>query len=124
MKLDAIGIVAKDIKKSIKFYELFGLEFKEFSADHVEATTSDGLRIMLDSEVLMKKLNSNWIKPTGNPITLAFKCDSPKQVDTNFNKIIDAGHSAHKEPWDAFWQQRYASVLDPDGNTIDLFAAL
>jgi uncharacterized glyoxalase superfamily protein PhnB len=27
-------------------------------------------------------------------------------------------------PWDAFWGQRYATVLDPDGNSVDLFAAL
>ncbi len=30
----------------------------------------------------------------------------------------------HVKPWDAFWGQRYASVLDPDGNAVDLFAAL
>jgi uncharacterized glyoxalase superfamily protein PhnB len=29
-----------------------------------------------------------------------------------------------KEPWDAFWGQRYAAVGDPDGNLIDLFAPL
>jgi hypothetical protein len=27
-------------------------------------------------------------------------------------------------PWDAFCGQRYACVLDPDGNQIDLFADL
>jgi hypothetical protein len=25
---------------------------------------------------------------------------------------------------DAFWGQRYATVLDPDGNPVDLFAPL
>ena len=25
---------------------------------------------------------------------------------------------------DAFWGQRYTTVLDPDGNSVDLFAAL
>jgi uncharacterized glyoxalase superfamily protein PhnB len=25
---------------------------------------------------------------------------------------------------DAFWGQRYATVLDPDGNSVDLFASL
>ncbi len=28
------------------------------------------------------------------------------------------------EPWDAFWGQRYAQALDPDGNTVDLFRPL
>jgi catechol 2,3-dioxygenase-like lactoylglutathione lyase family enzyme len=29
-----------------------------------------------------------------------------------------------KEPYDAFWGQRYANVADPDGNAVDLFAPL
>lgn len=35
-----------------------------------------------------------------------------------------AGYRGHKEPWDAFWGQRYAIVNDPDGNHISLFAPL
>ena len=31
---------------------------------------------------------------------------------------------SHLEPMDAFWGQRYATVLDPDGNSVDLFAEL
>jgi hypothetical protein len=27
-------------------------------------------------------------------------------------------------PYDAPWSQRYVSVLDPDGNMVDLFAPL
>ncbi|MEI6887310.1 MAG: VOC family protein [bacterium] len=29
-----------------------------------------------------------------------------------------------KEPWDAFWGQRYCVVKDPGGNMIDLYAYL
>ena len=38
--------------------------------------------------------------------------------------LVAAGGRGHKEPWDAFWGQRYAEVLDPDGNVVDLFAPL
>jgi len=55
---------------------------------------------------------------------LAFKCDSPAHVDETFNKLTRAGHAGHKAPWDAFWGQRYAIVVDPDGNHISLFAPL
>ncbi len=34
------------------------------------------------------------------------------------------GTEGHKEPWDAFWGQRYAQAKDPDGNVVDLFAPL
>jgi uncharacterized glyoxalase superfamily protein PhnB len=29
-----------------------------------------------------------------------------------------------KEPWDAFWGQRYALLGDPDGVRVNLYAAL
>ncbi len=126
MKLDAIGIVASNMKNSANFYRLLGLNFPDSVEveDHIEATTASGLRIMLDSETLMKKLKPNWTKPIGQRTTLAFVCESPSKVDELYSKIVEAGFEGEKEPWDAFWGQRYASVLDPDGNSVDLFAAL
>ena len=126
MKLDAIGIVAKNVTKSIQFYRLLGLNFPELKEgeDHVEAQTESGIRLMIDSEELVKKLNSNWVSPVGQRTTLAFLCASPQEVDSTYKKIIESGHKGHKEPWDAFWGQRYASVMDPDGNSVDLFAPL
>ena len=63
--------------------------------------------------------------PTGSSsISLAFVHDTPADVDATYGKLVAAGYDGHKEPWDAFWGQRYAIVHDPDGNTVDLFAAL
>jgi uncharacterized glyoxalase superfamily protein PhnB len=124
MKLDAIGIVSQNLKESVQFYRLLGLHFPEATGDHLEAQATGGLRIMLDSEELMKSMNPAWVKPVGQRIALAFLCDSPKQVDEVFKKVTTAGYKGSKEPWDAFWGQRYASVVDPDGNSVDLFAPL
>ena len=126
MILDAIGIIAKDLNKSIKFYRLLGVSFPDAIADvpHVEATLASGLRLMLDSEELMRKLRIDWVKPEGQRITLAFSCTSPKDVDESYQKVIDSGFAGHTPPWDAPWGQRYASVADPDGNIVDLFASL
>jgi catechol 2,3-dioxygenase-like lactoylglutathione lyase family enzyme len=124
MKLDAIGIVSKDLKESVRFYSLLGLNFRGSNEDHLEAATQTGLRIVLDSEELMKKLNPNWVEPAGQRMVLAFLCESPQDVDQMFRRITSSGFQGHKEPWDAFWGQRYASVLDPDGNSVDLFAPL
>jgi catechol 2,3-dioxygenase-like lactoylglutathione lyase family enzyme len=124
VKLDAIGIVSKDMKESTRFYRLLGLDFPDSDEDHIEATTPTGLRLMLDSEDLIKQLDPAWIKPSGHGVMLGFLCESPRHVDEAFRKIISSGFKAKKEPWDAFWGQRYASVLDPDGNAVDLFAPL
>jgi predicted lactoylglutathione lyase len=124
VKLDAIGIVSKDLKESVKFYRLLGLDFPDSDEDHLEAVIQTGLRVMLDSEQMMKKLNPEWVKPAGQGIVLAFLCGSPQDVDQMFRKITSSGFKGNKEPWDAFWGQRYASVFDPDGNSVDLFAPL
>lgn len=126
MKLEAIGIVAKDLAEAVRFYRLLGLDFPEPRAkeSHLEATTPEGVRIMLDSQQLMKQVNPAWVAPVGQGIVLAFRCASPAEVDAAYRKIVTAGYDAAKEPWDAFWGQRYASVRDPDGNAVDLFAPL
>jgi len=54
---------------------------------------------------------------------LAFLCDSREAVDEMYNKITAQGYPGYREPWDAFWGQRYAIVQDPDGNLICLFAS-
>ena len=125
MSLDAIGIVSGDIQKSISFYEALGVSLVETGGpDHYEGVTTGGIRLMLDSVDLMKKINPDWKTPIGSGIILCFKQESPEKVNELYKKIVSAGFESVKDPWDAFWGQRYASVKDPDGNQIDLFAAL
>ena len=125
MSLDAIGVVSRNIDLSVKFYGLLGVELTQKGGpDHFEGTTPSGVRIMLDSVGLVKKINPAWKEPSGTAIVLCFVQTSPKAVDSLYSKILAAGFKSCKAPWDAFWGQRYASVLDPDGNQIDLFAGL
>jgi uncharacterized glyoxalase superfamily protein PhnB len=124
MNLSAIGIACKSIDQSLKLYQMLGLDFKKFDEDHFEATSSQGVRIMLDSFELMKKINPNWSEPQNPGITLCFEQANPQQVDDIFKKLTAAGFQSVKPPWDAFWGQRYASVKDPDGNQVDIFAEL
>jgi uncharacterized glyoxalase superfamily protein PhnB len=52
------------------------------------------------------------------------ECASPAEVDEVYARIVAAGFTSEMEPFDAFWGQRYATLRDPDGNGVDLFAAL
>jgi catechol 2,3-dioxygenase-like lactoylglutathione lyase family enzyme len=128
-RLDAIGVIVSDIDRAVAFYRRLGLEFPDDpdpeGHGHVEATLPGGLRFMLDSEESVKSFNPAWSPPSGSARTApAFLCDSPEGVDRVYRELVDAGGQALKEPWDAFWGQRYAQVTDPDGNGIDLFAPL
>ena len=120
----AIGIVSKDLRASIRFYGLLGVTFPEPDGDHVEATLPSGLRLMLDDLKLVKELDKNWTEPKGHRMGLAFECASPAEVNALHARVTAAGHGSKTAPWDAFWGQRYAQVVDPDGNVVDLFAAL
>jgi len=124
MSLDAIGIISKDTSKAIEFYALLGVELKAVQGEHYEGTTPSGVRLMVDSVELVKEINSDFKESQGSNVVLCFIQDSPAKVDETYNKIIEAGFESMKEPWDAFWGQRYASVKDSDGNQIDLFAKL
>lgn len=123
--LDAIGIVCENIDRSKEFYKHLGLEFESIgSEDHWEAQTPNGLRIMLDSVKLIKQINPQWIKTKNHSLVLCFKQDSPAKLDRIYDLLTQNDFHSVKEPWDAFWGQRYASILDPDENQIDLFAEL
>ena len=126
-RFEAFGIVVSDMPRSLAFYRKLGLEFPEGaeSEDHVEAQLPGGLRYMLDKESVIKMFDPAWTRPSaGHAGGGAFKCDSPEEVDRVYADLLAAGGSPHKEPWDAFWGQRYAQLEDPDGTVIDLFAPL
>ena len=79
---------------------------------------------MVDGEDVIRSFRPDWERATGNQLSLAFECASPAEVDELYARIVDAGFEGELEPFDAFWGQRYAQVRDPDGVSVDLFAAL
>lgn len=124
-KLNAIGIVVSDMDRSIRFYRLLGLEVPETPGEgHVDTFLQNGVRFMLDSEEVVKSFRPDWTRVTGNQLSLAFECDNPAQVNELYARAVEAGFHGEKEPWDAFWGQRYAQLADPDGVPVDLYASL
>jgi uncharacterized glyoxalase superfamily protein PhnB len=125
-RLDAFGIPVSDMSRALAFYRLLGLGFPEGAEneDHVEAEAGS-VRYMLDTEDVMRSFDPDWQRPTdGHLVGGAFRCDSPEEVDRVYAELLASGGSMHKEPWDAFWGQRYAQVKDPDGTVVDLYAPL
>jgi uncharacterized glyoxalase superfamily protein PhnB len=128
-RLDVIGVIVSDMQAAIDFYQRLGLEFPDDpdpeGHGHVETTLPEGLRFTLDTEQSVRSFDPDWSPPAGgHRMAVAFRCESPEDVDRVYGDLVDAGAGSHKEPWDAFWGQRYAQVKDPDGNVVDLFAPL
>ena len=123
--LNAIGIVASDMARSIAFYRALGLDVPETPDEgHVDTFLPNGVRFMLDTEETVRSFRPDWTRETGNQLGIAFECDSPAEVDEVYDRLTRAGFEGEKEPWDAFWGQRYAQLRDPDGVGVDLYAAL
>lgn len=126
-RLDLIGIVVADMARSLAFYRHLGLKIPA-DADgepHVEVTLPGGLRLAWDTEATVRSFDPDWTPPQGSHrIGLAFLLDTAADVDRAYGELVALGHEGYKEPWDAFWGQRYAVVHDPDGNSVDLFAPI
>jgi catechol 2,3-dioxygenase-like lactoylglutathione lyase family enzyme len=124
-QLNAIGIVASDMTTSIRFYRTLGLDVPETPDEgHVDTFLPNGVRFMLDSEETVRSFQPEWKRETGNQLALAFECASAAEVDEVYARMVAAGFHGEKEPWDAFWGQRYAQLRDPDGVGVDLYASL
>jgi uncharacterized glyoxalase superfamily protein PhnB len=123
--LNAIGIAVSDLRRSLHFYRLLGADLPEVSTEsHVEATMPNGTRLMFDGEDVIRSFLPDWTRANGNQVSLAFECSSPAEVDEVYSRVVGAGFEGEKEPWDAFWGQRYALLVDPDGVRVNLYAAL
>jgi predicted lactoylglutathione lyase len=124
MKLDAVSVTSKDLVKSAKFYALLGFEFPEFVPEikHLEPITAEGnVRLMIDDWALIRSMTGIDPAPPTHS-SFAMMCNTPAEVDRCVDRVRAAGFKVVKDPWDAFWDQRYAIVMDPDDYMVDIFA--
>lgn len=126
-QLSLLSIVVADMARSLAFYRQLGLDVPAAadSEPHVEIELPGGLRLAWDTVDVMHSFDRAWTSPTGGSRTsLAFRCDGAAEVDAGYTELTELGYEGHLAPWDAVWGMRYAVVHDPDGNAIDLFAAV
>jgi catechol 2,3-dioxygenase-like lactoylglutathione lyase family enzyme len=126
-RIAVIELVVADMAASLAFYRRLGLDIpaEADTEPHVEAQLPGGLKLAWDTVDTIRSFDPAWTPPSGgHRAALAFAVDSPSEVDSLYAELVDAGHEGHLEPWDAFWGMRYATLHDPDGSQVDLFAEL
>lgn len=120
-----VEIVANDIGRSVEFYRLLGLDVPQPQGPHVEVALPGGNRLAFDTEDVIAGMHPGWTPPTGpGRVAIAFGLAATSDVDAVYERLTAAGHPGTLAPFDAPWGQRYATVEDPDGTSVDLFAAL
>jgi catechol 2,3-dioxygenase-like lactoylglutathione lyase family enzyme len=124
-QLAAFGIVVDDMARALAFYRELGIDLPP-DADgqpHSQIAVSGGLQLMFDTVDEIRSFDPDWQPPPNglHRMELAFQLDSPAEVDNLYGRLTSLGYHGYKQPWDAFWGQRYAVVHDPDGNGVSLF---
>ncbi len=123
-QFDALGVIATDMAETLAFYRLLGLEIPaDAEAEgHVEVEVAGGFRLMFDTVEVIERFSTYEPPAGGRGVGLAFRCESAAEVDAVFARAMEAGYGAKEPPFDAFWGQRYATLLDPNSNPVDLYA--
>jgi catechol 2,3-dioxygenase-like lactoylglutathione lyase family enzyme len=124
-RLDVIGLVVADMARSLAFYRRLGLvaPAEAEREPHVEISLPGGLRLAFDTEETIRSFDPDWTPPSGGDrMGLAFLMESPAEVNQVYDELTSLGYEGYKQPWDAFWGQRCAIILDPDGIGVSLFA--
>jgi catechol 2,3-dioxygenase-like lactoylglutathione lyase family enzyme len=125
--VSALDIAVTDLGAAIEFYRRFGLEFvrdQYMPDDHAGCDLPNGLHLMLDTDESRRKITAGWNPPEVGRIFLTFQLESPAAVDAKYAELTADGVAGLQEPFDAPWRLRYATVADPSGNGIDLYADL
>lgn len=120
-----VEIVASDLKKSVEFYRLLGLSVPDPDGPHLEVALPGGNTLAFDTEEVIAGMHPGWTPPaSAGRMAIAFGVAGPADVDALFGVLTAAGHAGTLRPFDAPWGMRYATVEDPDGVSVDLFAPL
>ncbi|WP_299571018.1 VOC family protein [uncultured Williamsia sp.] len=122
-----LSVVVSDMPRALAFYRACGLDIDpaQDGEPHAETVLDGGFRLMFDTVDVIRSFDASWTPPAGgHRMALAIDCGDPAEVDRRHAELVGAGATDHLAPFDAFWGQRYAVVLDPDGNPVDLFAAV
>jgi catechol 2,3-dioxygenase-like lactoylglutathione lyase family enzyme len=125
--VNALDIAVGDLGAAIEFYRRLGLEFvrdEYMPDDHAGCDLPNGLHLMLDTDEFRRKVTAGWNPPTAGRIFLTIQLESPAAVDAKYAELTGDGVTGLQEPFDAPWRMRYATVADPSGNGIDLYADL
>ena len=124
MELNAVSVTSSNFQRSIEFYSILGFEFPISKGEekHIESV-NNLTKLMIDSREIVKEITGMTPVPASHS-TFAVEYDTPEEIDDVILKLKDSGFRVVKEPWDAFWKQRYAIVEDHDGYKVDLYSNL
>jgi hypothetical protein len=116
-ELYMIGLIAQDMDKALEFYRRLGVAFPEGSEGqpHVEVKMRGELTFFLNAPGRVKELDNTRI-------ILEFYLKERALVDAKYTELTDLGYQSHHAPFVVSIGMYFATINDPNGNTILLSA--
>lgn len=127
LELYMVGVIVEDMAKSVEFYRRLGVDVPEGSEDkHFVSMKMGHLTFFLSD----KPVTARWDPartdaphPAGAyKILLEFYLKSKEAVDAKYAEMTAYGYTSHSAPNTTPFENYFAFINDPDGNTILLSA--
>lgn len=126
LKLGAFGVFAGNMEVMVKFYrEVIGLDLKWDGGPFTGVQLDNGIFFNICERSLMdpdKKFS--YIQGINGMSQVTFGVDHPSEVDVEFARVVAGGAVPVFPPKTEDYGLRTSFVADPEGNLIEICAAV
>ena len=126
---EQVNVVVSDMDAAAAFYRVLGVEMNASAdpwppgtgarhanpVDHETAGDFD-----LDNEEMARFWGHAGLR--AGETVIGFSLATRDDVDETYQRLMAAGYTGRREPYDAFFGARYAVVEDPDGHPVGLMS--
>lgn len=130
LNLYMLGLVVRDMKRSLEFYRRLGLDIPDGSEGktHVQIPMGNGLTFFLDSNPAVwdpgfassaqqADTEQSDVSHSYRSI-LEFYLKTQAEVDRKYSELTSLGYQGLRAPYRVPIPMQFALIADPDGNTI------
>ena len=120
LELYMVGVIVADMGKAIEFYRRLGVDIPAGSENQQHVPIKMGeMTFFLNT----RSLNARWDPAKteaagGYRIILEFYLKTRAEVDAKYAEMIGYGYQSHVAPFETPFNNYFAMIDDPDGNTI------
>lgn len=123
-KFDMIGLFVGDLQTMVTFYrDVLGIACVWNGEGPAAEFDHEGIRFMMFERAMLPELiGQEPTYPSGlnGSFELAINVGAKEQVDSTYQRLLDAGAQSIYPPRDEPWKMRSAMIADPEGNLIEI----
>lgn len=115
--IDVFMIATDDLDRSLAFYRMLGVGPPDVIGARFAVLGLDRARVIWTTE-------PTGSKPPCRHLFLGVRCSDALELERIHRAAVAAGHRVVSAPHDAAWGATVCTLLDPDGNAVELYVPL